>query len=283
MQQVQRIHRGKSEPLATVLYHLTGLEHDQVALLIKMGGAYIGKFRVKDGQRQVKAGESVSAWWRLPLVMEPVPFQRDWILAKPKGLLVANKPVGLPTQGRRDADYMAFYELLKTAVGGYVGLHHRLDQGTSGVMLFTRDTAYNRAVAQLFEQRLVEKTYIARCDGDWPFESERTWIDAPIAPLRDVNGTRQVVAEHGKSAQTQVRLLERLDGGCVVEALPKTGRTHQIRVHLAHVGLPLWQDGLYGRGDGSFFLHCARLRWPAHAGLDAGDYHAERDYPWSQT
>lgn len=276
MQQASRIHRGKAKAFEDVLYHLTGLERDEVALLIEMGGAYVGKWRCKDAQRKIRDGETVSAWWQYPLVMEPVPFDASWILAQPKGLLIANKPVGLPTQGRRDADYMAFYELLKKELGGYLGLHHRLDQGTSGLMMFTRDKTLNKAVSALFEKRLVEKVYVARCEGSWPFEADVAEIDAAIAPERSRTGTRQVVASHGKKALTKVRLLQRLDEGCLVEAQPKTGRTHQIRVHLAHVGLPLWNDSLYGRGDGTFFLHCKSLRWPAHGGLSAGHFEVER-------
>lgn len=279
--QVHSLHRGAAVPFEEALAKLTGLSGEEVRLMIAMGGAYLGKQRWKEPRTQVRKGTKISAYFRLPLRMEPVAFEPRWVMVDDGQLLVANKPNGLPTQGRRDADYMAFYELLKQHVRGYLGLHHRLDQGTSGLMVFTRNPSLNKNLSALFQERLVTKTYLAIAFGHWQGPDLERIVDAPIAPQRQRQGTRQVIAAHGKPAQTKLRLLNQHDDYCLVEARPLTGRTHQIRVHLAHVGLPLLGDSFYGGpGDSGFFLHCAGLAWPGRGRLAKGDYHAPVPEAW---
>ncbi|CAM2007176.1 RluA family pseudouridine synthase [Acanthopleuribacter pedis] len=274
---IQRVFRGAPQPFHQVVTTLTGLSNDQARLIITMGGAYLGKHRCKDPERAIRAGQAVQIYFRLPLVYEPIAFESAWIHRREKGLIVADKPAGLPTQGRRDADYLAFYECLKTYCGGYVGLHHRLDQDTSGLMLFTRDKSWNKDVGRLFSEQRIHKTYLAVAQGVWPKDAgPRLRVDAPILGKRTATGTCQVVAPAGKPAQTEFTLLAQREGLLLLRAKPITGRTHQIRVHAAHLGLPLWGDGLYGapRDGGSFLLHCAGLRWPKTGRVPAGA-------PWS--
>lgn len=277
LQHLQRAHRGAPQAFQHVVAALAGLSPQQADLLITMGGAYLGKHRCKDHQATVKAGQLVQLYFRLPLVYEPVPFQESWLRSRHKGYLLAVKPAGLPTQGRRDADYHAFYELLKQHVGGYVGLHHRLDQDTSGLMLFTTQQAWNKDAGRLFSEHRLEKTYLAVAQGTWPDPTQNEWVvEAPILAKREPQGTRQVVDPAGKSARTEFTCLAQADGLLLLAAKPVTGRTHQIRVHAAHLGLPLWGDTFYGgdRCAHSFLLHCARLRWPKTGKMAAGDVSA---------
>jgi 23S rRNA pseudouridine1911/1915/1917 synthase len=277
MNNVQVVHRGRPLKFAAVLQQLTGLDDDQIALLIAMGGAYLGKYRCKDGERKVGEGQVVSAWYRLPLVMEPVTFDSAWVVRNGGDYLVAAKPVGLPTQGRRDADYLAFYEILRTNLDGYLGLHHRLDQDTSGLMLFSRRRDLNRDFAKLFKDRRIVKKYLAVTGGAWPFAESSHCLDEPVG--RDQR--RFAVRRDGKPAQTELRLLHQHQGLNLIEARPLTGRTHQIRVHLSHVGMPLLGDHFYGGGGpAGFLLHCHTLAWPQTGKLPAGDYRLAPPQAW---
>ena len=282
MKQVRALHSGAPAPFRCVLAQMTGLSSTQVALLIRMGGAYLGKHRCKEGDRLVKKGEVVAAYYRLPLVLETVTFQTAWILRDGPALLVADKPMGLPTQGRRDGDYMAFYEVLKNHLTGYLGLHHRLDQDTSGLLLFTRDRKFNRTVSEAFRERLVEKEYLAVARGAWPFSEDEALVDQPIGPLRLPSGTKQRVVSGGKPALTHVHRLVTEGDLHLLAVVPKTGRTHQIRVHLSFLGLPLAGDTLYGGGrESGFFLHCHRLAWPRLGRLAADGVYAPLPPRWS--
>lgn len=227
-----------------------------------MGGAYLGKYRCKDASKLVNPGQEVSAYWRFPLVMVPVTFDPSWVQYDDGAILLANKPAGIPTQGRRDADYMAFFEMLKKHLKGYLALHHRLDQDTSGLILFSRDRNLNKAISDAFQNRHIQKTYLAVCEP-WQETKEEILVDAPLGPLRQTRGTRQIVTGQGKPAKTRFRLLAKTDRCCLVSAQPLTGRTHQIRAHLSHLSMPLTGDTFYGAKDQTpFMLHCAQLAWP---------------------
>lgn len=158
-------------------------------------------------------------------------------------LLVVNKPAGLPTlvDGyQRDAPYLA--GVLSQAYGR-VWVVHRLDKDTSGVIVFARTAQAHRDLNTQFEQRRASKVYHALVTGlpDW---DERT-ISLPLRPNGDRRHRTVVDPQNGKPALTELRLLERYGGYALVEAIPHTGRTHQIRAHLTAAGHPLIADGLY--------------------------------------
>lgn len=139
------------------------------------------------------------------------------------------------------------------------GIVHRLDRDTSGVMVVARTPAAAEALRAQFQARTVEKRYLALVRGRLlPAEG---LIDAPIGrhpALRQ----RMAVLSAGRPAQTRYRVLAEAPGVSLVEAFPRTGRTHQIRVHLASVGHPVVADALYGRRDpriGRQALHAAEL------------------------
>jgi RluA family pseudouridine synthase len=122
-------------------------------------------------------------------------------------------------------------------------LVHRLDRGTTGATVLARTRSAQSALLAEFREGRVEKEYLALCAGE-P-RSDEGMIDLALGPDRSVPGKRRV-DPGGEPAQTRYHVVERFRGGALVAAFPLTGRTHQVRVHLASLGLPLAGDARYG-------------------------------------
>ncbi|MDI1247390.1 MAG: RluA family pseudouridine synthase [Lacunisphaera sp.] len=203
------------------------------------------------------------------------------ILFEDEWLIVVDKPAGLPTQPTLDAARASVFgtlsEYLQQRDGGkpYLGLHHRLDRDTSGVLLFTKAPRANAGVAALFAGRLMQKTYQALAVAG-PAGPDAWEVRNHLGVVGRVGKSSRfgAVRSGGDAAHTSFRVLERLPGALLVEAQPHTGRTHQIRVHLAEGGHPILGDVFYGGpangrdGRGApvpiarVMLHAARLAFP---------------------
>src|SRR5262249_39065884 len=151
-------------------------------------------------------------------------------------------------------------------VGGELrpGIVHRLDRGTSGVLLVARNDAAHRALAEQFAKRTTEKTYLALVEGRIRTESGR--ITKPITrdPLRRTRMTARL--GHGREALTEYRVLQRYQGFAYIEIRIGTGRTHQIRAHMASIGHPVAGDRLYGaRAAQRIFLHAWKIGFTSPA------------------
>ncbi len=149
-----------------------------------------------------------------------------------------------------------------SSVGGELrpGIVHRLDRFTSGVILIARNDAAHRNLAEQFASRQVEKIYVALVHGRLKNDQDR--ITTPIArdPVRRVRMTARL--DHGRQAITSYQVLKRFDRLTFLEVKIGTGRTHQIRVHLASIGHPVVGDKLYGAPAselGRFFLHARQI------------------------
>ena len=130
---------------------------------------------------------------------------------------------------------------------------HRLDADTSGVMLFAKSDGAMRAMSDMFESRRMEKTYLAVVEG---VPKEKEWTcELPIGPDPLKFGRRRVdTGEEGKDAETHFRVLLSNERFTLIEASPLTGRTHQIRLHLAESGCPIMCDEFYGHVEKGFRL-----------------------------
>jgi len=139
---------------------------------------------------------------------------------------------------------------------------HRLDRGTSGVMFFPKVKRAATHISYLLKHGGVEKVYWALVAGS---PDEETWtVDAAMAKLSKF---RYGVARPGKEARTMFRVLVRGEGATLVEARPLTGRTHQIRVHLLHAGLPIIGDTTYGGEQATrMMLHCRVMSFRTREG-----------------
>jgi tRNA pseudouridine32 synthase/23S rRNA pseudouridine746 synthase/23S rRNA pseudouridine955/2504/2580 synthase len=172
-------------------------------------------------------------------------------------------------------------ELLEAQRGGKVFVVHRLDRDTSGVLVFALDAERHRALSMAFEAGTVRKRYLALVEGR--VEAPQL-VDVALAPARRSRMRVARPGEEGKASRTRVRPVETFAAASLVEAEPLTGRTHQIRVHLLHLGHPLLFDHQYGRdtplteqdlgGAGEAVvlartpLHAGRLEWPALPGVE---------------
>jgi len=190
---------------------------------------------------------------------------------KPSGMLV------IPDRQGRGGIIPVLREMLELGPDDELRLVHRLDQPTSGVLLLARNVESQRALARQFEQREVQKRYLALVAAQPATESGV--IDLPIG--RTGRGSK-VRIDHmtGKPAVTEWRVLQRFVGYCLLECRPLTGRTHQVRVHLQAAGMPLAVDPLYG---GAEALLLSRIkanyrrstRKPERPLLDRVSLHAE--------
>jgi len=135
---------------------------------------------------------------------------------------------------------------------------HRLDADTSGVLLLARSPGAVEKCFELFESRQMEKTYLAVTAGE-PKENEWT-CHLKLAPDKKRFHKMKVDAVHGKNCETHFKVLARRKAFSLIEAEPLTGRTHQIRVHLAASGLPIVGDGLYGKLEGGWPLGLRAVR-----------------------
>jgi len=175
------------------------------------------------------------------------------ILYEDDALIFVNKPPNLIVQRAYDADEPVLLEQV-AAQCGHVFLMQRLDRGTSGVMFFSKRPDINAKLTRQFETKRIRKRYVALCEGEL---AERQTIDAPLARIGAI---KFAVRDDGKRAVTHIRPLEATKSGSLVDIILETGRTHQIRVHLAAVGHPLAGDWLYGeRNAARPMLHAAEL------------------------
>ena len=183
----------------------------------------------------------------------PVVFEDEW-------LLVVNKPSGMLSVPGRVAQYSVETVMQERYPDSKVA--HRLDMGTSGLLIVAKTTEVYRSLQEQFIKHQVKKKYVAMLEGRGKMEEGRGTISLPLRP-DPMNRPRQVVdMEHGKRAVTDYEFLD----DRLVALYPQTGRTHQLRVHCAHpdgLGCPIVGDELYGTKGERLCLHAAEL-WFRH-------------------
>lgn len=182
------------------------------------------------------------------------------ILYEDEFLIVIDKPPGFVVQRGYDADEPVVYEELARQLserGSELFLLQRLDRGTTGAILFTKRSEANPRMTRLFERKRIRKHYVALVHG--PLRCAQT-IEAPLARIGPISfGVR----DGGKRAITHVRPRLASSRASMIDLDLETGRTHQIRVHMAAIGHPLVGDWLYGARDAARpMLHAASLTLP---------------------
>lgn len=183
------------------------------------------------------------------------------VIYNDRWLTVLNKPSGMltvPGKALEDSLYSRFRAAFPEAAGPIVV--HRLDQETSGLVIFVKDKEVHRALQQQFEAHTIRKCYVALVDG--LVSQDDGLIDLPLRPDVDDRPRQRVDPEHGKPAVTHYRVLERKPDVTRLALEPLTGRTHQLRVHCSHpLGLncPIVGDRLYGKASARLMLHAQSI------------------------
>lgn len=206
-----------------------------------------------------------------PLKAEPEDAPIE-ILYEDPSVIAVNKPAGLVVHAGAGAhsgtlvNRLVHHFATLSQVGGELrpGIVHRLDRGTSGVLLVARNDAAHRALARQFAERTTEKTYLALVEGRVNADSGR--ITKPIT--RDPAHRTRMTArlDRGRDALTDYRVLRRFEKFTYLEVRIGTGRTHQIRAHLASIRHPVAGDKLYGAAVAErIFLHAWRIRFDSPA------------------
>lgn len=190
------------------------------------------------------------------VVPEVFVLKPEHIVFEDQDIVVFDKPAGLSTQPTLKSfeDHLygaaiAHYTLLKPQKLAYVGLHHRLDRDTAGLVLMTKKSSANKSIADQFKDRTIRKKYLAITEGPKP-EREIWSVDGPIARINAPRGQFKfgIDLKKGDKALTHFKFLKSFNPERhLIECSPVTGRTHQIRIHLSHSKLPILGDHVYGK------------------------------------
>ncbi|WNG39517.1 RluA family pseudouridine synthase [Archangium minus] len=239
------VNRSLGEALAAEL----GVPREEAVRLVGVGAVYVAGRRSRDAGARLTAGQVVTVvleeGGQSPLAAAPAPVQALRVLHEDGDVIAVDKPAGMtaqPTEGRvGDSLVDKVGEHLKRPAG----LVHRLDRETSGVTVFGKTPQATTALAEEFREGRARKRYLAAV-GPVSLPSEGT-IDLPLSKDPSRPGRwRATRAANGIPAFTQYRVLHAGTDFCLVELLPQTGRTHQLRAHLTALGAPILGDKRYG-------------------------------------
>jgi 23S rRNA pseudouridine955/2504/2580 synthase len=271
--------------------YLKGVPRSHIYRILRRGEVRVNSGRIK-AQYKVRAGDTV----RIPPVRVsaagPVPGKLPgglarYVLFEDARCLVINKPAGLAVHGGSGLSHGAIEALrAERPEAPYLELAHRLDRETSGCLVIAKRRSFLRAFHEQLRAGAVEKYYLALAAGNWT-GGKRT-VDAPLRKNTLQGGERIVrVDPEGKAALSLFRPVSQFDAAVLVEVDLQTGRTHQIRVHAAHIGHPLAGDEKYGDrafnadmralGLRRMFLHAHRVVFTDPSGAGAIDVSAPLD------
>jgi 23S rRNA pseudouridine955/2504/2580 synthase/23S rRNA pseudouridine1911/1915/1917 synthase len=171
------------------------------------------------------------------------------IIYKDEYIVIINKSAGMLTVADRlNIENVHLQSLLRLKYGEIFTIH-RLDRDTSGAIIFAKDAESHKILSEQFETRDVQKHYLAIVDGTPP---EYGLIDEPLAESQTKRGVMKVYKK-GKPSLTEYNVVKQFGRCSLIAVLIHTGRMHQIRVHMAHIGHPLFVDAVYGRRE-AFYL-----------------------------
>lgn len=236
------------------------LSKTQLRRIIDLGGCAVNQVMVRVASREVRQGDEIIIGLMEPERFVDVSLKKEELLFEDRHYLALNKASGInsqrtPYQLKGTVEYAVAMYLKGEGSSEPARVIHRLDRGTSGVMFFPKNKQAATWIANELKNSRVEKVYWAVV-SDLP--EQETWtVDAPIGKL---NKFRYGVTLPGKPSVTNFRVIATSGRYALIEARPVTGRTHQIRVHLTHSGLPIVGDAPYGGAPAArMMLHCRSM------------------------
>jgi RluA family pseudouridine synthase len=246
-----------------------GISKSEARRIIDRGGCAVNAAMVRVASRIVKHGDMIEIG-----VMEPGRFRElvlppESLLYEDDDLIAVNKPAGInsqrtPYQLKGTLEYWVAEYFRQQGSAEPARVIHRLDRGTSGAMLFPKNRRTAAQLSARFHDGLVEKRYLALVSG---CPGQETWLSD--GAIGKVGTSRYGIMAGGRPAMTKFRLLWASECFSLIEARPLTGRTHQIRVHLAAEGLPIVGDATYGGVPAArMMLHCAELAFKNERGAE---------------
>lgn len=240
------------------------MSKSRIRTLIVGGAVYVNRHRLKIPSAPIYSGAYLEVYYdpqkgpSQTKSFEEVRVRPESIVFEDQWLIIVNKPSGLPSQPTVDPNRPNLFSSLKQLLisrdkkaDPYLGMHHRIDKDTSGLLLFTKSPDANAGVGQLFAEHKIEKHYQClawRSPLSPNYHSEERFVvNGPIDRVSEKgeNARYGVVETGGQSAETRFRVIESFRDVYWLDAQPVTGRTHQIRVHALDRGLPLLGDPVY--------------------------------------
>jgi 23S rRNA pseudouridine955/2504/2580 synthase len=238
-----------------LFFYLKGVPKSRIYRALRHGEVRANKGRIK-AEYRLKEGDllrippiKVEEVAAVPVADRLLQQLESLILFENDDLMVINKPSGLAVHGGSGLDYGLIEAVRKMRPHcKRIELAHRLDRDTSGCTIIVKKAAVLRAIHQQLREKTMDKTYLALVRGRWP--RRKTLVDAPLEKNILNSGERMVrVSAEGKPSKTRFSIVETFHGATLIQAMPITGRTHQIRVHAQHAGFPLLGDDKYGNKD----------------------------------
>ncbi|WP_425617080.1 pseudouridine synthase [Anatilimnocola sp. NA78] len=209
-------------------------------------------------------------------VAAPIAWDDAWLIADEPDLVAVNKPAGLLSEAPRFSPTGNLLDLAKARFGPVI-LFHRLDRDTSGVVILTRPGPVNKYLDAAFKSHSVRKEYLAVVTQPNQLDASGT-IDAYLGPHPQRRDQMAVVTRGGQKAVTNYQIEVTDKQRQLVRLFPQTGRTHQLRVHLAHLGAPILGDRLYGPQPPKhprLLLHAEQIHLPSAEGYPERTFTAE--------
>lgn len=261
-----------------LITRLKGVPKSMIYRIVRKGEVRVNKGRVEGSYRLLEGDLIRIPPLRMAEAHEPTPVSAKVkhsldkaVLFEDDAILVLNKPAGLAVHGGSGIESGLIESLRQLRPQAkFLELAHRLDKDTSGCLIVAKKRSALRKLHEIFRDDKVNKQYIALLAGRW--EKKKLLVEAPLQKNTLSNGECMVVVnKQGKSAQTLFRRLQSYRDCTLVSAAPKTGRTHQIRVHAAWLRHPIIADERYGdfelnrefkkRGYKRLFLHAEKLEF----------------------
>ncbi|MBI3556458.1 MAG: RluA family pseudouridine synthase [Deltaproteobacteria bacterium] len=250
------------------------LSRTLIRKLLVAGAVYVNGKRVRVASRPMRGGETIDIYYDAARAPEKAPADKFLplrVLYDDDAIICFDKPAGLPTQPTLDEARANLFELAKRQLADkagkpvYLGMHHRLDRDTSGVVLFTLDNRQNAFIADQFKGHNCTKVYVAVVHGKLKNETGRLESFMGEVGRKGKQAKFGTVRSGGKKAITDFLVLGTDGTHSLIEVRITTGRTHQIRVHFSEIGHPIVGDTLYGSPAvnygrlGRFLLHAHAL------------------------